>query len=553
MRLAIAVLALLIPAAAQAATPNRTYAIYAYPPSVAQGDTLHIFAHVDSTRHPDETVTIGIRAVGDSTIIYNRSGAAASVLWSDTFPAFQQSDRDSAFFYGCEWVETTSIQIPEAWPSGAYTLYMDVENNCNPDTVYGWWDGPSIDTPPCGDAHFPVIVKEDDPGSRSNIAVLTGHSTWVAYNEGGSTDASPDSARSLYNDITNKNGLAGRGYGGSVARYYCDGDPEGGISSPVTRISGWEPLRGLPSKYADFDYHWFKWCKQQAIGLEYYTEWDIVQDTTVLRNYDALVVIGHNEYWSNELRSAVLTRISEGMNVAFFTGCLSWWRTRWDNDFQTMYCSKDSSVDPEGVTDNFWEQGLWSNQLSGTDIYGVLYGQSDVSGYCVLIPDHWIFDGTGLNYGDTLAVPLFSPPTGLSEVDGMPLDGELPAAAAYARGTPLSTDVLAIAPADPLPGIDAWACITAYTVGRGTVIGVGFWKWCVDVNSSYNVSQITKNILAGFAYQPCGGCDPVGIPDAEPEPDRAALLFDVQGRLVTRQPASGLYFTKKRKVLVWGD
>src|SRR5207248_3969390 len=83
-------------------------------------------------------------------------------------------------------------------------------------------------------------------------------------------------------------------------------------------------------------------------------------DPDFLGRYRLLLSVGHDEYWSKEMRDAVEGFTASGGNVAFFSGNVCWWQVRFENDDRTMVCYKYAGPDdpshcnindPETATD----------------------------------------------------------------------------------------------------------------------------------------------------------------------------------------------------------
>jgi hypothetical protein len=159
--------------------------------------------------------------------------------------------------------------------------------------------------------------------------------------------------------------------------------------------------------------------------------------------------------------------IGRGGNVAFFSGNTSFWQVRLEGaedggPAPTMVGYKGRfKRDPVYDTDRVGElTSMWSDHLIGrpeNHLTGVSFSRggyhrigrrvtNGAGGYTVHRPDHWMFDGTGVGYGDVLGAAAtvvgyecdgcdFTYRDGLPHptgVDGTPLDftilGTVPAA-----------------------------------------------------------------------------------------------------------------------------
>jgi hypothetical protein len=191
---------------------------------------------------------------------------------------------------------------------------------------------------------------------------------------------------------------------------------------------------------------------------------------------------------------------------------------------------------------------IWSDPLVGrpeTETIGLTFTRGGYArvgqatprasgGYTVQRPEHWVFEGTGLRYGDVVGA---SATVVGYEVDGCDLeyvDGHLHPTGD--DGAPLDLEVLAVAPAHLLsisaerceappalwasvepPGDLEWvasilfgsdapehtdritnghAVMATFTRGRGTVFNAGSANWCYGLGADPVVEAITRNVVA---------------------------------------------------------
>ena len=84
------------------------------------------------------------------------------------------------------------------------------------------------------------------------------------------------------------------------SRHYCD--------------SGW----------ATFDYPFARWAEEEGFRLDFLTQYDLHGDPGCLEPYRVAVIVGHDEYWSWQMRDAVDAFVDGGGNVARFAGNFLW-------------------------------------------------------------------------------------------------------------------------------------------------------------------------------------------------------------------------------------
>ena len=138
----------------------------------------------------------------------------------------------------------------------------------------------------------------------------------------------------------------------------------------------------------------------------------------ILDGYDCVVCVGHDEYWTWEMRDAIDAYVERGGRVARFAGNFMW-QTRLERGGKSQVCYKYRaraedpvyrSADPSR-TSGSWEAretgrpGAMTFGLNATNgLYAGWGGCAPrgVRGFPVYRPEHWAFEGTGLYYGDLL-------------------------------------------------------------------------------------------------------------------------------------------------------
>ncbi|RVD40864.1 hypothetical protein EN746_32395, partial [Mesorhizobium sp. M8A.F.Ca.ET.023.02.2.1] len=178
----------------------------------------------------------------------------------------------------------------------------------------------------------------------------------------------------------------------------------------------------------------------------------------ILDGYDCAVFVGHDEYWTWEMRDAVDFYVERGGHAARFAGNFMW-QTRLEDEGRRQVCYKyraraeDPAYRGGDVTraTNSWEApeigrpGAATFGLNATrGLYAGWGGCAPrgVRGFPVYRPEHWAFAGTGIYYGDLLGAD--SHVYGY-EVDGLDFEirGGLPYPTATS-GAPDGLQVLAV-------------------------------------------------------------------------------------------------------------
>src|ERR1700730_17388949 len=116
--------------------------------------------------------------------------------------------------------------------------------------------------------------------------------------------------------------------------------------------------------------HWFE---QQGYDLSYISSVDLHEDSAQLLQHRAYISIGHDEYWTKEMRDGVQNARDHGVGLAFMEADAAYWQMRFEPDSagvadRTVVCYKVSSGqdlkrDPLYGKDNKRVTALWRDPL----------------------------------------------------------------------------------------------------------------------------------------------------------------------------------------------
>jgi hypothetical protein len=176
--------------------------------------------------------------------------------------------------------------------------------------------------------------------------------------------------------------------------------------------------------------------------------------------------VGHDEYWSAGMRDTVEGFIGRGGHAAFLSGNTAFWQVRMEDPTPegpaaTMVGYKGFfKQDPVFGTDRVSElTSIWSDHLierPENHMTGVSFARggyhrigrratAGAGGYTIHRPDHWLFDGTDLGYGDLLGAAATTVGYECDGCDFTYRDG-LPYPTGV-DGTPAGFEILGTAPA----------------------------------------------------------------------------------------------------------
>jgi hypothetical protein len=376
------------------------------------------------------------------------------------------------------------FQIPAEWPSGAY-IAMLFEGD-----AHGFeTSAPDVTTAGGPDAKALFVVKSAAPGESVCILYKVPLFTYQAYNE-------TSGGGSLYTGAS-KVTLRRPGGGTGGTPWDAGYDDVYDESSPRQTFAHW-------------DAPFISWLESNGYAVDYCTDLDIHQNEDgFLASYRLLLSVGHDEYWSAEMRQHIEEFVTKGGNVAFFSGNTCWWRVHLEDSDTAISCDKSAH---QGDTIRFdkWYRFDPENRLTGVSYRnagGWWAGERTGVGYTVQHSDHWVYEGTGLSDNDVFG--------DASELVGYECDGALfvefngvkvPAASDH---TPSNFVILGIGElnagwADPDDADDRtghpltnWHATMGLYANEGIVFTAATVDWARVLASGeeLNVETITRNVL----------------------------------------------------------
>lgn len=344
-----------------------------------------------------------IRDGGDETPVFRKTGLAAR--WQDT--------PDQCSVEGCGWDISFEFKVGEDWPSGAYRVTLIADGH----------DGRPIS------CHHLFIVGPKPGKKPGRVLQIAATGTWLSYNTWGGSNAyegitGPD--RNQYARMVSTQRPWCRGF--TVLLSDAPRVPLE-ISMPPKTVPRyphmeWALATGHSKKYASagwasYDSHFFRWAERAGYAVDLASQHDLHFTPEILDGYDCIVCVGHDEYWTWEMRDAVDRYVDRGGHATRFAGNFMW-QTRLEDEGKRQVCYKyraraeDPAYHAGGdVTraTNSWEApeigrpGALTFGLNSTK--GVYAGWGGCTprgarGFPIYRPEHWAFADTGLFYGDVL-------------------------------------------------------------------------------------------------------------------------------------------------------
>jgi hypothetical protein len=312
---------------------------------------------------------------------------------------------DDAVAAGCGWPAAMEIATDPSWRSGYYEVALE--------PVDGWPRG----RPSTNGSNLAFFVLHPVPGSVGRALLVLGTNTWLAYNDfagsnlyTGSTHASWD--RPMAAGLLAKPPGAGR-------RVAVVNPPDPRMAAHVgyialEHLSQWAGSAGWPNYEAPF----LEWAERAGYAIDVCTNADLERHPDLLDGVTLMLCVGHDEYWSSPQRDAVETHVARGGNLVVLSGNTCFWQVRYEDDGRTMVGYKQRYADDPvyGTDRQHLLTSIWSDRAIGrpeTQLTGVSFNRGGYArigkrvplgsgGYTVHRPDHWVFEGTELEYGDLL-------------------------------------------------------------------------------------------------------------------------------------------------------
>jgi hypothetical protein len=386
-------------------------------------------------------------------------GSGGRLVWSSgSVPG--QSQPAAGFAAGVNmvtapWRPSLTIQ-PTAWPPGAYLLKLVAST---------------------GQRYVPITVRS--ASTAGAVVILQGVTTWQAYNLWGGYD--------LY---SGPSGFADRSREVSFDRPYADNGAQ------------W---------FQSFEQAPIALAESSGVPLAYETDVDIDQNPSILNGSRAVISLGHDEYYSAPMRTALLDARNAGANIAFLGANAMYRHIRYASSAlgadRIEICYKDAAEDPLYGKDNSETTQDWRDPPDPRPesvITGVYYECNPVSApYVVYDPGNWIFAGTGVRKG-----------TSFPGMVGPEYDRVNPAAP-----IPRPMEVLAHSPLT-CAGAASYSDSGYYTTPSGAgVFASGTMRWVcamrgpscghgVGMAAEDFVDRATLNLLQVFAAGPAGRTHP---------------------------------------------
>lgn len=345
-----------------------------------------------------------------------------------------------------------------------------------------------------GASHIFFVVRDD--ASTSDILFQASDTTWQAYNQYG--------GNSLY-----VGSPAGRAYKVSYNR-------------PITtRTTGAEDF------VFNAEYPMIRWLEANGYDVTYTTGVDSDRSGALIKNHKLFLSVGHDEYWSSAQRANVEAARTAGVHLAFFSGNEIFWKTRWENNYRTLVCYKEThanaAIDPLDPTvwTGTWRDPRFSPPADGNRPENALTGTIFTvnccnAGMAIQVPAEdgklRFWRNTGLQSLAAGATVTLTSDTLGYEWDEDLDNGSRPAGMIRLSTTPTNVSSLVQDYGSTYAPGSATHSTTLYRASSGALVfgaGTVQWMWGLDANhdrgsaaADTRMQQAVVNLFADMGVQP---------------------------------------------------
>ena len=197
----------------------------------------------------------------------------------------------------CNWTPSYALSVPTTWTQGVYLVKLKR------------LDGTQLEN------YMTFVVRDD--ASTAPVLYSLDTNTWQAYNFWGGS-GNNNLGINLYgrfNDVTLNNVSGSRAYTVSFDRpYMVQGEIDGAGNLFV------------------WDYPMIKWMESQGYDMTYVTNTEMQANPNLLLGHRVIVNTGHDEYYSDGMKTALTNGIAGGVNLAFFSANNIYSRVTWSSN-----------------------------------------------------------------------------------------------------------------------------------------------------------------------------------------------------------------------------
>ncbi len=459
---------------------------YASLTSVNRGGQIKLFVHTAESSYTFSVYRMGWYGGAGARLMLgpiSRTGVSQPMPTPDPVTGLTE----------CNWTNPYTLTIPydasdpTVWASGVYLVKLTAGTS--------------------GAQSYIMFVVRDDQ-RMSDFLFQSSVTSFQAYNNWG--------GKRLYNYLSSNKVRASKvSFNRPYARI-ANPAYAGGMGASEFLIGG----DGGPP--AGWEYSMVRFLERQGFDVSYCTNLDVHTDPNLLLSHNGFLSVGHDEYWSREMRQNVTAARDRGVSLGFFTANACYWQIRIEPSVvdgaanRTVVCYKYTPVETQGsdTRDPLYLDGdpsndhlitvRWRDSLPNSSrsalpeetLIGVQYEYGDDRVDAALVVQntgHWVFAGTGLKDGDQIP--------GLVGHETDTLQGNSPPGTVVLGHSPHTGNSYVT---------NGSSDMTLYQAGSGALVFAassfqfmwGFDDWCAPLLRSTRLSpaahQMAMNILTAM-------------------------------------------------------
>jgi hypothetical protein len=387
----------------------------------------------------------------------------------------------------CQWTPSYTLNVPTSWTTGDYLVKLTRQ------------DGLKLES------YMTFVVRDDS--STAPIVYSMDVTTWQAYNFWGGS-GNNNVGYDLYgktNDVTFDDLGPSRAFTVSFDRPYLDDGASDGAGTSMI-----------------WDIPMIRFMESKGYDMTYITDLDMDANPSILNGHKMFMNVGHDEYYSDTMRSTVQNAINSGINMAFFSANDFYFHVQMQPNGagvaeRRVHCDKNALPGSVLFQYRLLTPAQPENQIQGVMLNGVASDRN----FLVADASSWIYAGTGLKTytgnGTTGVVTSGTGQNALKGIIGYEIDA-LPSSSPdlqqFQQYQPAGVHLVghSFVPASD-NGVNSWSDAVTYTAPSGAMVfsaGTIQWSFAVDngVNDGFcdcghtvasPIGQrITQNIIDRF-------------------------------------------------------
>jgi hypothetical protein len=282
---------------------NRQIEGYASLTSVPVGGDIQLFVNTK-----DSTYSLTIYRMG-----WYQGKGGRKVVGPVTLNGVQQvtpTADPTTLLIECHWTNPYTIHVPTSWVSGIYLAKL-----------HGNTSGK--------ESYISFTVRDTrnaDIVFQQSVATYQAYNPWPGYDpvnayvgaslygyQSNFRQATQVSFNRPYGRGIQTNSLYGVGAGDFLTHDFSPVfNPEADLASGTGGTSAWE-------------FCMIRWLEHHAYDVTYITSVDTHEDVNRLLRGKAFLSVGHDEYWTEQMKTNVFAARDQGVNLGFFSGNYVYW------------------------------------------------------------------------------------------------------------------------------------------------------------------------------------------------------------------------------------